>query len=326
MTEKKKDISLEILPPKNQLRLFGYNKYFNSLAKLFKIGKLPNTILLSGLKGSGKATFSYHFINYLLSYNKSNKYLINDFTINENNLDYKNICNYIHPNFFLLENASSEESIKIENTRKLIKFLNKTTYSSDIKLVLIDNAEQLNVYSSNALLKALEESSEKTFFIIIHNNSNKILSTIKSRSVEFKISFSVSEKKSILKKLANKYIENFDINKIDDTLLFDSAGNILRYLLILDSSNIDISKDKLSCIFYLIDKYNQKKDPELFSFFSILIELYYKELLSNNQNNLEFYSMNRYKILNLINETKKFNLDKKNLFITIKETLKNESR
>ncbi len=326
MTETKKDKNLEILAPRNQLRLFGYNKYFNSFVKLFKIGKLPNTILLSGLRGSGKATFSYHFINYLLSNNKSNKYLINDFTINENNLDYKNLCNYTHPNFFILENDSTEESIKIENTRRLIKFLNKTTYSSDFKIVLIDNAEQLNIHSSNALLKALEESNKNTFFFIIHNNTNKILSTIKSRCVEFKVSFSIIEKKSILEKLACEYFDNFDMYKIDESLLFDSPGNILRYLSILDSTNIDISNDKLSCIFYLIDKYNQKKNPEVFSFLSILIELYYNELLSSNENNLEFYSMKRHKILNLINKTKKFNLDKKNLLITIKQTLTNESK
>ena len=66
--------STEILPPKNQLQLFGYEDYFGSFIKLFNKNKLPNTILLSGLKGSGKATFAYHFINYILSYRELNKY------------------------------------------------------------------------------------------------------------------------------------------------------------------------------------------------------------------------------------------------------------
>ena len=48
--------NVEILSPKNQLQLFGYDDYFNSFIKLFNKNKLPNTILLSGLKGSGKAT------------------------------------------------------------------------------------------------------------------------------------------------------------------------------------------------------------------------------------------------------------------------------
>ena len=58
--------NLEIVLPKNQLRLFGYEYHFNSFIQLYHKKKLPNTILLSGPQGSGKATFAYHFINYLL--------------------------------------------------------------------------------------------------------------------------------------------------------------------------------------------------------------------------------------------------------------------
>ena len=63
-----KEEKLKIIESKNQLKLFGFTKYFNSFKILFERCKLPNTILLSGPKGSGKATFIYHFINFLLSY------------------------------------------------------------------------------------------------------------------------------------------------------------------------------------------------------------------------------------------------------------------
>jgi len=42
---------IEIVPAKNQLRLFGFEDYFNFFIKLYKKKKLPNSILLSGLKG-----------------------------------------------------------------------------------------------------------------------------------------------------------------------------------------------------------------------------------------------------------------------------------
>ena len=70
--------NLTVISPKNQLHLFGYEHYFNSFIKLYQKNKLPNVILLSGPNGSGKATFAYHFINYLLSYNEENKYSVND--------------------------------------------------------------------------------------------------------------------------------------------------------------------------------------------------------------------------------------------------------
>ena len=271
--------NVEILVPKKQLYLFGYQNYFNSFIKLFDKNKLPNTILLSGQKGSGKATFAYHLINYLLSYNEKDKYSLENFT----------------------------------------------TYKSNIKIVLIDNAEYLNINSSNALLKALEEPNNNTFFFIINNNSTKILSTIKSRSIEFRFFFNLNEKKVIFNHLIDQYEDKFNANIIDDDFYTESAGNILKYIKILNENNINYTKDKISCIYYLIDKYKIKKDSQLLIFISFLIELFYKDLSVKNNKKLNIYFYNKSKILNQISNMKKFNLDKNNLFISLKGILKNEA-
>ena len=317
--------NIEILSSKNQLQLFGYDDYLNSFIKLFHKNKLPNTILLSGLKGSGKATFAYHFINYLLSYKEQNKYSTNNFTIHPDNKSYKSLCNNTHPNLFLLEDNALEENIKIDNVRDMLRFLNKSTYYSNIKIIVIDDAEYLNVNSSNALLHSLEEPNNNTFFFIIHNSTNKILDTIKSRCIEFKFFFTSSKKKSILGNIIQQYKNDFNMKKIDDYYYFDTPGNILKYLMILDDNNADYAKDKLSFISYLINKYKQKKDSQLLIFISLMIELLYKELSLKNNKKLNIYFYNKFKILKQINEMKKFNLDKNNLFISLQEPLKNES-
>ena len=51
----------------NQKNLYGLNIAFNHLKWLYDNKKLPNKILLSGQKGSGKFTLSLHLINYILS-------------------------------------------------------------------------------------------------------------------------------------------------------------------------------------------------------------------------------------------------------------------
>ena len=192
----KSDIeNLNILEPKIQLKLFGYNNYFNNFASIYKKNKLPNVMLLSGPKGAGKSTFAYHFTNFLLSENEKDSYSIERFEINPNNLTFKLIQNHTHPNFFLLENYPFDENIKIDKIRNLLKFLNKSNYSKNLKIIFLDNAEYLNLNSSNALLKALEQPSKNTYFFIIHNESSLIIETIKSRCIKFKFHFNIEEKK-----------------------------------------------------------------------------------------------------------------------------------
>ena len=164
----------EIIPAKFQTVLYGYKEYFNYFNTLYSINKLPRTILLNGQRGLGKFTFSFHFINYLLSSN----YNLKQFKIDSNDSVYINIQNQTHPNFFLIDNNSSEDSIKIDQSRKLLTFLNKSTFQKDLKIVLIDNIELLNKNSANALLKSLEEPPENTFFFLINDSSRPILETI----------------------------------------------------------------------------------------------------------------------------------------------------
>ena len=54
------------IEPILQSQLYGFEREFNDLVNLFNSNKLPNKILLSGPKGSGKCTFAYHLMNYIL--------------------------------------------------------------------------------------------------------------------------------------------------------------------------------------------------------------------------------------------------------------------
>ena len=85
-------------------------------------------------------------------------------------------------------------------------------------------------------------------------------------------------------------------------------------------------QDGLPCILFLIEKYKNKKDPELLNLITLLIENFYNELSLKFSNNINSYFVNKNKISYLINDMKKFNLDKKNLLTTISGILKNEAQ
>ena len=282
--------------------------------------------MLSGPKGSGKSTFVYHFINYLLSTNENNKYSLEDFKINKENLSYKLIQNDIHPNLFLVDDYSFNEKIKVEQIRNLLMFVSKSTYKSEIKIIFIDNVEYLNQNSSNALLKSLEEPSEKTFYFITHDSSSNLIDTIRSRCIQFKINFNIDQKKEIFREISKFYEFKCDESSLYNFLHFDTPGNLLRYLIELKNSKLNLSEDTLPCILYLIDKYNKNKNSLLINMISKLIENFYNDLSIKNKDLLNYYFINKYKTIHLLDNMKKYNLDKKNTFIMIKKTLENEKR
>jgi len=321
-----KNLNIDIPEPQKQLNLYGFDRYFKMFIDLFNKKKLPNSILLSGPKGLGKATFAYHLINYFLSKNEEYSYDNNNYAINEKNLTFKNINNSTHHNFFLINSQNSGDEIKVEKIRKLLIFLNKTTYSQNIKFVIIDDAEKLNINSSNALLKAIEEPNPNTFFFIIHNSSTKIIDTIKSRCVQFNIFFNEADKTNIFNKLANKYNLVLSKNKFIKNLFFDTPGNILKYSLFF--YNVEENSIENNFINYvkLIDIFKKNKNPEILLYISLSIEIFYNEIVKYKNNNINLSFHNYNKILNQLNDMKKFYLDDKAILFWIKDILKSETK
>ena len=57
--------NIEISNPKEQLEIYGYDDYFKYFVRLYKKNSLPNTILLSGQKGLGKAINLFSRTSYI---------------------------------------------------------------------------------------------------------------------------------------------------------------------------------------------------------------------------------------------------------------------
>ena len=315
----------EVTKPINQLNLYGYNSFFWTFVKLYQTKKIPNVILFNGPSGIGKATFSYHLLNYMLSINESNKYNLDELRINESNYSYNLICKNIHPNFFSLTSVSKNQDIKIEEIRNLLRFLHKTSYSTNIKYILIDSADKLNLNSSNALLKILEEPPKNVFFFIINNNK-RILPTIKSRSHEFKFFLTLQEKQIIYNKIMQDYNINNNLKEITKRFYFDTPGNLIKYSLILSKYNIDLNNDIYNSIAYLIDSYKKDKNIELLNFIFLYIDLFYSQLFLNTNTNLNTCFLNKSKISNLFDDMKKYNLNEKNILYSIQDIITNETR
>ena len=302
-------------------KLYGYDDLFLEFDNLLNNNLLPNKILLSGANGIGKYTFAVHFINYVLSKNEDDSYSFDSKQININNKSFKLMNNSTHPNFSLINLKINKKNIEIEQIRNIINYSQKSSFNQNKRFILIDNIELLTKNASNSLLKLLEEPPENLYFILIHDNSYRILETIKSRSINFKINFT---NKSIIQ-ITKKIIGEEDFSTINHTYLkmYNSIGDLVFLNNFFKKYEINIKSYTIKELLnYIISKKLYKKDSELNIFIYRLIQFLLFETFYLSKDN-KIYDLYKYFILKM-NNTIKYNLDIESLFFEFKNTLINE--
>lgn len=118
------------------------------------------SLSFSGKEGTGKKLVALSFLRELLGIS-----------------EYDDIRK--NPDLFLIE--KEDEMIKADDIRALINFSGIKSYLGGKKVVLIDNAENMNKNAQNALLKILEEPPKGEFIILITKDFEELLPTIRSR-------------------------------------------------------------------------------------------------------------------------------------------------
>ena len=121
-----------------------------------KNGKINHAYMFEGIEGVGKETFANELAALLLE---------------GNNLENIPDCIRIKPD---------GNSIKIAQIRNLQSDIVIKPHKK-YKIYIIDKAEKMTVEAQNALLKTLEEPPEYAIIILIANNKESLLPTIKSR-------------------------------------------------------------------------------------------------------------------------------------------------
>ncbi|WMJ75277.1 DNA polymerase III subunit delta' [Cytophagaceae bacterium ABcell3] len=125
-------------------------------------------------------------------------------------------------------------NISADEARNIIKTVSLKAYEGEYKIMIMWMAEQMNVTAANAILKILEEPPEKTVFLLISGDLEKILPTILSRAQVFRIPpFSDQE---ISSHLVNEL--NIEQNKAEQ-VAYLADGNLNEALKLLSDLNED---------------------------------------------------------------------------------------
>ena len=304
-----------------QRNIYGLNTFFHELINLYNSKKLPNKILFSGSKGIGKSTLAYHLINYIFSINEDFPYDIKLNEINIQNNSFKLVKNGTHPNFHLIDLIDDKKNIEISQIRNMINYANKSSFNNLPRFILIDNVENLNVNSLNALLKIIEEPNNNLFFLLIHNNNKKIIETLRSRCLQFKICLTFSESIRITNKLLNEDI--FKLINNDLINYYDGPGNYINLINFSKENKIDLKEFHLKkFLLFLINQNFFKKNNFIKHNIFNLIELYLLKVFNQSKNKSKIFSFYT-EFINKINYAAKFNLDNESLFMEFKSKILN---
>ena len=152
---------------------------------LDKHHRMPQALLLSGIKGLGKRHFAHTLGAFILCQSP-------DKVIKQLPCGHCQSCQWMeakhHPEWFSIVPLDKSLTISIDQIRELTTLMQLTPHYAKKKWILIEESDRLTPAASHALLKILEEPTASTSFILVTAFKNRLLPTIKSRLIE--VSFS----------------------------------------------------------------------------------------------------------------------------------------
>ncbi len=141
----------------------------NSIAR----DRLAHAIIFEGDKGTGKKQTALFFAARLLCENPGEAPC-------GSCTHCRRIINETHPNVRHISPA--KQQILKDSIKALQYDFERTAVENGPKVYIIDQADTMNHYAANALLKFLEEPHPDIFGVLLTTNKQNLLSTIRSRS------------------------------------------------------------------------------------------------------------------------------------------------
>ncbi|NNL16800.1 MAG: DNA polymerase III subunit delta' [Flavobacteriaceae bacterium] len=235
--------------------ILGQDHIKNHLTNSVDNGRIPHAQLFVGPEGSGTLPMAIAYAQYILCQNIDGE---NSGGIDACNLKFQNLSHpdlhFAFPvttsekvkskpvsNFYLEEWRqliaqqpygnlfdwykllgvdNKQGQIGVDEAHEIVKSLSLKAYEGGFKVMLIWMADKMNISAANKLLKLIEEPPNQTVFILITEDEEQIISTIRSRCQL--LHFSPLSEEDI----KNGLISNFNIEaSVATKIAHQSNGN-----------------------------------------------------------------------------------------------------
>ena len=196
--------------------ILGQEHIKSHLTKSANLGRIPHAQLFVGPEGSGTLPMAIAYAQYIICSNQNGENVGSNEACN---LKFQKISHpdlhFIYPTVsteevktkpksidfitefrqFLEQNPygslfdwyqilgvkNKQGEIRVDDAQEILKSLALKSYEGGYKIMIIWMADKLNIAASNKLLKLLEEPTDRTVFILISENEEDIIQTIRSR-------------------------------------------------------------------------------------------------------------------------------------------------
>jgi len=193
-------------------KILGQEYIKNHLKRSVDLGRIPHAQLFVGPEGSGTLPMAIAYAQYILC--NSNGSLNESCVLKFEKISHPDL-HFVYPTVtteeikqkpksidfitdwrqFILENPygglfdwyakldvqNKQGEIRVDDAQEILKSLSLKSYEGGYKIMIIWMADKMNIAASNKLLKLLEEPPEKTVFLLISENEEDIIQTIRSR-------------------------------------------------------------------------------------------------------------------------------------------------
>lgn len=155
--------------------IIGHHNIVSQLQNAVKSERIAGAYLFSGIKGVGKETVAMYFARLILCESEDKATSPCDVCRSCRKIESGN-----HPDLRIIRPDGAY--IKIGQIRELQQEIHYLPIDADRKVYIFVNTERMNKEAANSLLKTLEEPPSVSTIVLLTDNIESILPTIRSRS------------------------------------------------------------------------------------------------------------------------------------------------
>jgi DNA polymerase-3 subunit delta' len=199
-----------------------------------------------------------HFVFPIIKPGSSNTVVCDDFISQFRAKILSNTYFGLNDWYAYISDDAKQGLIYSNESEEIIRKLSLKTYESEYKIMIIWLPEKMHVTCANKLLKILEEPPEKTLFLMVSNEPDKIITTILSRTQHIHIP-KLADNEIVESLLKN---EDVDVNQQDAlTIARIANGSYLGALAILnDDDENKVNFERFVTVMRLAWQVGNKKD------------------------------------------------------------------